>query len=132
MSIPVALDDLRAEIKRRTSAPFLLTVSDDLRPHAVAVSVRSVNDALLAEAGRRTVSNCQARPLIALVWPPESAGEYSLIVDAEASVSPVHANLVTFKPTAAVLHRPPPTGARADVGACGADCLPLGEVNISD
>ena len=39
MSVAIAVDRLRNEIQRFTFPPYLITVSDDAHPHAVAVDV---------------------------------------------------------------------------------------------
>lgn len=41
MSIPVVLEQLRNEALRFTLAPYLLTVSDDARPHASQIVPRA-------------------------------------------------------------------------------------------
>ncbi|MGH9306824.1 MAG: hypothetical protein ACRD0I_08100, partial [Acidimicrobiales bacterium] len=56
MSIPVDIDRLRAEVERFGSGPYLLTVSDDGRPHAVSVSVGWDQDALRAGTGSSTAA----------------------------------------------------------------------------
>ena len=60
--------------------------------------------------------NASARPLVALLWPPNSSGEFSLIVDADATR--VDDARVWLEPTRAVLHRPAPSGD-------GSDCQPV-------
>jgi hypothetical protein len=123
MSIPVALDGLRAAVAERTLAPYLLTVNDDGRPHAVAVQPVWDGDALVADAGRRTCTNAAARPLVSLVWPAADGAGYSLIVDGDASVDGGRVRVV---PTTAVLHRPAPSPAAPADGGCGNDCVPVG------
>jgi hypothetical protein len=129
MSIPVALDRLRAEMARYPTAPYLLTAGADGRPHAVAVTVDWEGDTLVAEVGARTAANVEARALVALLWPPAEAGGFSLIVDGEAHARPAaDGRVVVVRPTKGVLHRPAPTPAPAtdDRGsACGSDCVPL-------
>lgn len=125
MSIAVELEQLREAIAATDRAPYFLTVSDDGRPHSVAVEWHWHGDELALSIGNRTLANARARGLVSLVWPPGDRGGYSLIVDGEVS----HAegagsgdNLVRVRPTRAVLHRPAagPTDA-----PCGADCVPL-------
>jgi hypothetical protein len=103
MSVPVALDKLRDEIARFGPSPYVITVSDDGRPHAVAVTVAWDGDRLVAGAGRTTSANAGARPLISMLWPPYEADGYSLIVDGEASLD---ADRLLLTPGRAVLHRP--------------------------
>lgn len=111
------------------ASPYLLTVRDDGRPHAVAVVVSWSGEALVLAAGKTSAANATTRSLVSLVWPPDEVGGYSLIVDGEAEVglaggSPV----VRVRPTKAVLHRAPaPTdGAVAPGGdGCTSDCISL-------
>ena len=128
MTVPVNMARLRGETERFGSVAFLLTVSDDGRPHAVSVPVAWAGDDLVAEAGRRTARNAVARPAVSVLWPPFEPGGYSLIVDGEAGVSVLddpgrEGGRVVVRPTAAVLHRSPagPDGQ----GACGSDCVPV-------
>jgi hypothetical protein len=120
----VPLDGLRAALDERGAVAFLLTVSDDARPHAVQCPVRWRGDELAVEVGSRSAANAAARPGVSLLYPARSAGDYSLIVDGTAAVAPGdgrRALLIT--PTKAVLHRP--AVAPDPASACGADCVPL-------
>ena len=121
MSIPVPVEGLASAMAERPYA-YLLTVSDDGRPHAVAVTPVLVDGVLRAEVGRRTAANAAARPVgVSLVWPPAEAGGYSLIVDGAAEV---HGETVGVRPTKAVLHRPAPADAGpVEAGSCGSDCV---------
>lgn len=121
MSIPVALDDLRAAIAERGGAAYLLTVSDDGAPHAVHVAVAWDGDRLVADVGRRTAANAAARPRVSLLWPVGDGGDYSLIVDGTAGVD---GRRVHVTPTHAILHRAA-TGAAPASATCDADCVPL-------
>lgn len=119
MSIPVSVEGL-AKAMANLPYAYLLTVSDDGRPHAVAVTPELVDGVLRATVGKRTASNAQARPDgVSLVWPPTEVGGYSLIVDGRASAS---GELVSVTPTKAVLHRPAPS-AVTDPDSCGSDCV---------
>lgn len=123
MSIPVALSTLADAIARYRFA-YLLTSSDAGAPHAVAVTPMLKGGALVIDGlGRRTRSNAAQRPAVALVWPPGNEGDYSLIVDGQASLD---GEILSVEPTRAVLHRPAPAGAEAAPGHCGADCVELG------
>lgn len=123
MSIPVPLDRLRAELVAFGRAPYLLTVSPGGRPHAVAVAAEVTDEGLRTTAGRTTAANAARSPLVSVVWPPDEAGGYSLIVDGEARVEADGA--LAIRATGAVLHRPgPPPGGQARPG-CTADCVPL-------
>src|SRR5690242_9771236 len=121
MSVPVPLERLRAALEERGDTAYVLTVSEDGRPHAVRGRVRWEGDALAAQVGRRSAANAVARPFVSLLYPVRSDGDYSLIVDGTATVTST-ALLVT--PVKAVLHRPAaaPDPARA---GCEADCVPL-------
>ena len=123
MSIPVAIDAVDKAMAERPYA-YLLTVSDDGRPHAVAVTPRLVDGVLRASIGRRSGLNASARPdAVSLVWPPAEVGGYSLIVDGSAIIED---ETIAVTPTKGVLHRPAPADAGpVDDGACGSDCVPL-------
>ena len=125
MSIRVALDELRAAIADTDRAPYFLTVSEDGRPHSVAADATWQGDELALAVGNRTLANAAARPLVSLVWPARDAGGYTLIVDADVSITKGGGegdNLVRVRPTRAVLHRP---ASGPTESACGADCVPL-------
>jgi hypothetical protein len=125
MSIPVALEKLSAEVARLGPSPYLLTVAEDGRPHAVAVAASWEGEALVARVGKRSAANVAARPLVSLLWPPGEAGGYSLIVDATAALRGSGEEVqVRLTPTRGVLHRPA-SGPPAPGSACGADCVPL-------
>jgi hypothetical protein len=124
VSIPVKLGDLRAALAERPSSAYLLTVSDDGRPHAVHVALAWDGDRLAAQVGRRTAANAAARPdAVSLVFPVREADDYSLIVDGTASVADGGERRVLVAPTKAVLHRP--AAAPDPSSACGSDCVPL-------
>ena len=123
MSIPVPVTDLAGALADYDYA-YLLTVSDDGRPHAVAVSPRLVDGVLRAGVGHRSTVNAVARPdAVSLVWPPSESGGYSLIVDGAASID---GEIISVRPAKAVLHRPAPSDVGpVEAGACGSDCVPL-------
>ena len=124
MSIPVPLDRLRAALKERGGSAYVLTISDDGRPHVVHSAIRWEGDTLAADVGTRSAANATARPSVSLLYPVRSDGDYSLIVDGGAAVMALddgHRLLIT--PTKAVLHRPAP--APDPSSPCGADCVPL-------
>ena len=112
MSIAVELDELRARIEEFRADAYLLTVGDDGRAHSVAVPVRWDGDELVVHAGRTSVANARARSMVALLWPPDERGQFSLIVDADATRA--DDGQVHLRPTRAVLHRPAPSGAGSD------------------
>ncbi|MFI5053429.1 MAG: hypothetical protein ACHQDE_03630 [Acidimicrobiia bacterium] len=109
MSVPVAVDELRAEIAKFSSDPFLLTVSDHGLPHCVAGAVSWDGEELVMRVGKKTAANATARPAVSMLWAPGVRGEFSLIVDGTiVSVTPAPAggNHMHFRPSHAVLHRP--------------------------
>ena len=122
MSIPVDVAKL-ADVLQRYRFAYLLTASERGAPHAVAVTAMlQGGELLVGETGRRTRDNAQQRPDVALVWPPQSEADYSLIVDGRAVVS---GNGLRITPTRAVLHRPAPGSEPAAPGACGSDCVEI-------
>jgi hypothetical protein len=106
MSIPVPLSELAGTMARFGSAPYLLTVGPDATPHAASVTVEwSPEGRLLAGAGRRTAANLRTNDALALLWPPPSPGDYSLIVDGTGVIREEGPHLVVvIQPTNAVLH----------------------------
>ena len=122
MSIPVDLERLRDELARYGMQPYLLTVTADARPHAVAVSVVWDGDALVTAVGNRTAANARERPDVTLLWPPHEVGGYSLIVDATATVAG-DGGEVRLRPAKGVQHRPALSASGGD--QCGSDCVPL-------
>lgn len=126
MSVKVDLGELGQHVARHPFA-YLLTVGEDLRAHAVAVTPTLEDGGLLVTGlGRRTSANVAARPDVSLVWPPHEPGGYSLIVDGRATVIDETARV---EPSHAVLHRPADhaagPGAAAGATGCGNDCVPL-------
>ena len=108
MSERVDLDRLRDEVGRFGTTPYLITVSDDGRPHAVSVAVAwdEGTDTLAARTGQSTMANASARPEVSLLWPPFEPGGFSLIVDGTAiAVADGIGPRVAVRPTHAVLHR---------------------------
>lgn len=125
MSIPVALEKLRVEAERYGATPYLLTVSDDGRPHSVSVAASWRGGALVAKTGKRTAANAASRRLVSLLWAPLEPGGYSLIVDGDASVEGDGEELrVVVRPTRGVLHRPAAAPTAVPDG-CSADCKPI-------
>jgi len=120
VSVPVALDRLREEVARFGTHPFILTVSDSGRPHAVSATMAWDGDDLIAGCGRSTASFASARPDISLLWPPVEPGGYSLIVDGTAEVTDQQ---VRLHPAKAVLHRSAPSPD--PLSSCSSDCVPI-------
>jgi len=110
VSIEVPIDQLFDEIGRWDFC-YLLTVSDDARPHLLAlrptVDTRGGDRVLRFDAGGgRACRNAATRPNVTLVFPPvEHSDGKSLVVDGAAVV--VDGN-VDVTPSWAVLHRSAP------------------------
>lgn len=130
MSIPVDLDRL-AEVLARYGFAYLVTIGDDGRPHLVAVSPVLTDGVLtVGELGRTTTRNLTARPQVTLVWPPQAAGDYSLIVDGTGVVEGtgvVDGPALRATAVRAVLHRPARTATPEEPAppGCTADCVEL-------
>lgn len=117
MSIEVPVPELFEQVDRWGFC-YLLTVSDDQRPHLLALRPTvvtgldddgsgEVGDVLRFDAGGgRACRNATARPMVSLVFPPAPHSDgFSLVVDGEATVDGA---TVDVCPTWAVLHRPAP------------------------
>ena len=106
MSLAVSLRELHERVDVCGPRAFLVTVSEAGEAHVVSVVVRRSGDALAFDAGRTSRSNLAARSSATLLWPsrPFDDGEYSLIVDGDATVSG-DGDTVVVHPTGAVLHR---------------------------
>lgn len=107
MSIKVELADVAEHVRSR-GAGYLVTTGPDGRPHTTQVRFE-LNDAVLrAPAGRKTIRNIQAQPLVALLWPPASAEDFNLIIDGTAVVVDINDDGLGFaviEATHAILHR---------------------------
>ncbi len=113
MSIPVPLDDLGATLSAYPWG-YLVTVTEAMRAHSLAVPTVWRDGALHMSAGRGTRANIVARPGVTMVFPHPAPGEHSLIVDGTASVVD---ESVVFAPATAVLHRPAlPEGPDREAG----------------
>ena len=105
VSVAVDLVALGKRLAEYGDRAYLLTVTDDHRPHAVSVQVSLDGDHLTTSVGRRTAANLAARPTATFLWPPAGPDDdYSLIVDG-AAIGPVGEGDLAVQPTAAVLHR---------------------------
>jgi hypothetical protein len=102
MSIAVPLDELGDALAERPWG-YLLTVRDDGRAQTLAVPTVWRDGVLVAEVGRSTAANVVARPNVTWVFPGTTGGEFSLIVDGDATMA---GESVEVRPTWAVLHRP--------------------------
>jgi hypothetical protein len=119
VSVAVGLEKLREAVDGYGLTPYLLTVSRDGRPHAVALPIAWDGDRLIGPAGRTTTANVSANPAVTLLWPPNAADGYTLIVDGAGAID---GEQVRVEPVKALLHRPAPG---ASVNACGHDCVPV-------
>lgn len=102
MSIPVELADLEQTLVHFGSA-YLLTASADGRVKAVTVDPSVTDGVLTMATSRGSAANLAANPHATLVFPPSERHGFSLIVDGTGSATD---ELVTVRPTDAVLHRP--------------------------
>lgn len=107
MSIKVDLADLADRVRER-GAGFLVTTGPDGRPHTTQVVFTIDGQTLRAPAGRKTCRNVAAQPLVALLWPPSTPGDYNLIIDGDASVADLDDDgkgWAVIEATHAILHR---------------------------
>jgi hypothetical protein len=124
MSIPIPIEKLRAATSERPGNAYLLTVTDDARPHAVHAPVCWDGDLLAVDVGKRSAANATSRPAVSLLYPVRAEGDYSLIVDGTAKLDQrENGQRLLISPTKAVLHRAAP--APDPASACGADCVPI-------
>ncbi len=108
MSVEVSVEELFEQVGEWGSC-YLLTVSDDERPHLLALrpTIESTSDdrvLRLDAGGGRACRNAIARPNVSLVFPPIDGG-MSLVVDGVATVDGAR---VDVRPIWAVLHRAAP------------------------
>jgi hypothetical protein len=122
VSISVTVDRIRDELARFGPNPtvFLLSVTGRQTPHAVSVATEWDGDRLVMRVGKGTASNAGERTSVTLLWPPSEVGDFSLIVDGNASVD---GDRVIVTPESAVLHRAATTAS----GAYRNDCVRVGE-----
>lgn len=117
MSIAVDLADLADRLAEYGPAAFLVTVGGDGGPHVVSVGAELEDGRVVCGAGRTTAANAREQPAVTLLWPGAPTGEYSLLVDGEATVERGHdGDRVLVAPRRAVLHRL--QGAGGDGPAC--------------
>ena len=108
MSIGVELDQVREQVAACRSCAYLLTVTDDGRPHAVSLQVEWQGDELVCRPGPRTTGNAERSPEVSLLWPMSGRDGYALFVNGRAEVR-INGDsaAVAVKPTGAVLHKTP-------------------------
>jgi hypothetical protein len=120
MSVRVELEQVQEQVGACRSHAYLLTVTDDGRPHAVSLQVEWQGDELVGGVGRRTASNAERSPEVSLLWPLAGREGYALIVDGSAGVRlDGDRATVAVKPTGAVLHRTPEAEGE------GPSCVPI-------
>ena len=109
MSVKVELDKVQEQVAACGSCAYLLTVTDDGRPHAVSLTVEWVDDELVGgDLGHRTAGNAGRSPEVSILWPESGREGYALIIDGTAQVEPDGDRArVRVKPTSAVLHVTP-------------------------
>jgi hypothetical protein len=108
MSVRVELDEVRDQVAACRSCAYLLTVTDDGRPHAVSLQMAWQDDELVGGAGRRTAANVERSAEVSLLWPLSGRDGYALIIDGTAEIRPAgDGAAVAVKPTTAVLHKTP-------------------------
>ncbi|OBI47474.1 hypothetical protein A5707_19550 [Mycobacterium kyorinense] len=124
MSKKVDLDRL-ADTLRDYGFAYVISVDDDYRAHTAAVTP-VLNDGVLriGTVGRHTRANTEAHRDVTVLWPPQTPGGYSLIVDGHAeTIDPL-----TVRPTRAVLHRPATSDSPPSTCSPAYDCVNLTEV----
>lgn len=120
MSIRVELEELHEQVAACGSYAFLLTVSDDGRPHAVSLRVGWDGDELVGAPGPRTLANAERSPEVSLLWPESGRAGFTLFVNGRAEVrADGESAKVAVKPATAVLHKTP-EGEAGDPG-----CAPV-------
>ena len=108
MSIGVELDEVREQVAACRSCAYLLTVTDDGRPHAVSLKPDWQGDELIVRPGPRTTGNVERSPDVSLLWPTSGRDGYALFVNGRAEVRiEGDSAAVAVKPTSAVLHKTP-------------------------
>jgi hypothetical protein len=121
---PLELRTLESALRDRGSVAYVLTVSDHGTPHVVQADVLVDGGTVLAHVGERTTRHACARPQVSLLYPARGDNDYSLIVDAVATVvGDPGDHRLALSPTRAILHRPGPPPD--PTSSCGSDCVPL-------
>jgi hypothetical protein len=118
---------LEVEAAKFPTAPHLVTVTEDRKPHISVVSPGwdPVDGRLIVSAPSRwTESEEAGHRDVTLVWPAAAAGNYSLIVDGTAStLREGSGRQLAVTPTRAVLHRPEHVERPGQL--CPADCIQI-------
>ena len=108
MSIQVGLDDVREQVAACGSYAYLLTVTEDGRPHAVSLRPEWDGDELIVRPGQRTMANAERSPEVSLLWPVSGRDGFALFVNGRAEVRMEGGSAaLAVKPSSAVLHKTP-------------------------
>jgi hypothetical protein len=83
VSLRVELEKLLEVAGRFGTVPMLLTVDDDGRPRAAAVSVSWDGVHAMVRVGRRSLHHAAERSLVSLLWPAPAGERFALLVDGE-------------------------------------------------
>jgi hypothetical protein len=119
VSEPVALDALRDRIGEFGPAAYLVTVSAGGKAHVVSARPAVHERGLRVDVGNTSRANATANPAVTLLWTPDGAGAYSLIVDGTAEMLGGGDDALLVVPTRAVLHR------IAGTSGDGPGCVPV-------
>jgi hypothetical protein len=125
MNTPLPLHRLESAVADRGPSAYVLTVSDVGTPHVVQAEIVRDGDRLTVAVGAHTADNARRQPGVSLLYPARTPEDYSLIVNATATVEAAASGpRLRLEVTRAVLHRstPPPDPAAT---SCGSDCVPL-------
>lgn len=123
MNIAVEQSKLADAITHYRFAYLMTSGTEGSPPHAVPVRAHLQGAELVVDGvGPRTRANALVRPVVGLVWPPESDADYSLIVDGQATLE---GDALLITPKRAVLHRQVPAPEPQAPGACKSDCIEL-------
>src|SRR4051794_6931290 len=109
MSEKVELSRLLSVAQDLGTTPMLLSVDGDGRPRAAAVSLTWTGGTARVRAGRRTVANAAARPLVGLLWPAPPGQRFALLVDGtvtavEADADERAGGYLTLEASSGILH----------------------------
>ena len=124
MSTVESLERLRDEMADFATEPYLLTVTEEDRPHCATVVVAWDADRLVVAAPSIWPgSEARGRRQVSLLWPPGQAGGYSLIVDglADTMVGGERRHILPIK---AVLHRRG-VASPSSISSCQSDRIPI-------
>ncbi|HEX2809188.1 MAG TPA: pyridoxamine 5'-phosphate oxidase family protein [Kineosporiaceae bacterium] len=109
MSVKVELEKLLEVAGGFGTVPMLLTTDENGRPRASAVSVSWDGVTARVRAGRKSVANAAARPLVSLLWPAPPGERFALLVDGsvtgtEPAADPKAGGFVTVEAGSGILH----------------------------